>query len=291
MLEYLYADHYQESLSTSDFKRLSDFINSNIGIKMPASKIKMLESRLRKRIQDLQMDSYRDYCDYLFSPAGLKNELVSFINVITTNKTEFFREPDHFDYLFRNVLPELINKKGTSIKKRLNLWSAACSRGNEAYTIAIVLSEFLRKYPGLKFDFSIIATDICTNVVEEAERAVYPLEEIDALPAQLRKRYFLKSKDPEKKIVRIVPQLRNRVKCFRLNLMDDVFGFSEQMDIIFCRNVFIYFDKKTQDDISKKLYKNLKQKGYLFIGHSEVFSHSQELPIIPVAPSIYQKII
>ena len=281
---------YSDRLSKRDFERLSRFIHSNIGIKMPWTKITMVESRLRKRLRSLKLGNFSDYCDFLFSDHGMEKEFKFFIDVITTHKTEFFREPDHFEYLAQRVVPELIAKRGSGLSKRLNLWSAASSKGNEAYTIAIVMDEFRRRYPGLNFDYFILATDISVDVLEDAQRAIYNHEEIEPVPLSLRKKYFLRSKDPKKNLVRIVPELRNKVKFRQLNLMDDDFKLREPMDIIFCRNVIIYFDKKTQDNLILRLCNHLRPGGYIFMGHSEVL-HCTGIPLVSAAPAVYRKIV
>jgi chemotaxis protein methyltransferase CheR len=196
-----------------------------MGIKMPVSKMTMVESRLRKRLRSLKINRFSDYCDFLFSDLGMKKELKFFIDVITTHKTEFFREPDHFEYLVKRVVPEMIAKKGSGLHRKLNIWSAASSRGNEAYTIAIILDEFRQRYPGLNFDYFILGTDISADVIDEARKAIYDHEEIDPVPVNLRKKYFLRSKDRQKNLVRVVPELRNKVNFRQLNLMDDDFRF------------------------------------------------------------------
>lgn len=284
----IHQEWYSQSLSKSDFVRLSHFIESLTGIKMPLSKLNMVEARLRKRLKELKIYSYTDYCDYLFTPRGMEKEQEKLINVITTNKTDFFREPDHFEFLIRKAVPDLMTMDGSGVKKRLTLWSAACSRGNEAYTLAIVLSEFARQYPGLTFDFFILATDISTHVLEKAQKAIYNHEDISPVSLDLRKKYFLKGKDKNKDLVRVVPELRDKVKFRYLNLMDADFKMREPMDIIFCRNVIIYFDKKTQTDLIIKLCRHLKDDGYLFMGHSEVLD-CHNLPLVSVAPSVYKK--
>lgn len=256
---------------------------------MPLSKMNMVESRLRKRLRSLQIQSFTDYCEYLFSPQGMEHELTYFINVITTNKTDFFREPNHFDFLVRKAVPDLIRTWEAGIKKKLTVWSAACSKGNEAYTIAMVLSDFAARYQGLAFDFIILATDISTDVLEDARCGIYHRQDIEPVPPDLRKKYFLKSKDRNKGLVRIVPELRDKVKYRRLNLMDEDFRFREPLDIIFCRNVIIYFNKETQDGLILRLCRYLRPEGYLFMGHSEVL-HCQGLPLRSVAPAVYQKI-
>lgn len=284
------ANCYSDRLTKSDFERLSHFIHTNMGIKMPWSKMTMVESRLRKRLRFLKIPNFTDYCDFLFSDNGMEKELKFFVDVITTHKTEFFREPDHFEYLVQKAVPELIAKKGTGLNRKLNLWSAASSRGNEAYTIAIVLDEFRQRYPGLNFDYFILGTDISVDVLEDAQRAIYEHEEIEPVPMNLRKKYFLRSKDPKKNLVRVVSELRNKTKFRQLNLMDDDFRLREAMDIIFCRNVIIYFDKKTQDGLIKRLCNHLRPGGFLFMGHSEVL-HCTDLPLVSTAPAVYRKVL
>ena len=281
-ISYEYPD---EILSTGDFNRLSSFIESQIGIKMPVTKNRMLEARLRKRLKNLKMSSYTRYCDYLFSREGMEKELEHFINAITTNKTDFFRESDHFEFLVRRAVPELIASSGAGVKTPLHLWSAACSRGNEAYTMAIVLNEFAENFPGLNFDYSILGTDISTRVLEIAQRAVYSHEEIEPVAHELREKYFLRSRDRAKNLVRVTSAIREKARFRQLNLMDNDFRLRESMDIIFCRNVIIYFDKRTQDTLIGKLCRNLKKNGYLFMGHSEVLDcHS--LPLASVATAV-----
>lgn len=258
---------------------------------MPESKISMVESRLRKRLRILKIRNFSDYCEFLFSEQGMEEELKFFIDVITTHKTDFFRESDHFEYLVQRAVPELIAHKGSGLFKKLNLWSAASSRGNEAYTIAIVLDEFRHMYPGLNLDYFILGTDISADVIEEAQKGIYEHEEIEPVPMNLRRKYFLRSKDHKKDLVRVIPELRNKVKFRQLNLMDNDFKLREAMDIIFCRNVIIYFDKRTQDELISRLCNHLRTGGYLFMGHSEVLHCTDSLPLVSTAPSVYRKVV
>jgi chemotaxis protein methyltransferase CheR len=281
-------DIYKQHLSQNDFRHLSQFIYSHAGIKMPISKLSMVESRIRKRLHKLNIKDFSKYCDFLFSPQGMEKELSFFINAITTNKTDFFRESGHFEYLIQKAVPELMAREGMGINKQLHLWSAAASRGNEAYTIAIVLSEFSKKFPGFNFDFFILGTDISTEVLEAAKIGIYKHEEIEPVPMEFRKKYFLKSKDKEKDLVRVVPELRKRVRFRHLNLIDD-FNLRQQMDIIFCRNVLIYFSSEIQDRVILKLCHNLKLGGFLFMGHSEVLN-CNNFPLISMAPAVYKKV-
>ncbi|WP_022664969.1 CheR family methyltransferase [Desulfospira joergensenii] len=278
-----------DTLSMRDFRKLGAFINSELGIKMPDAKRGMVESRLRRRLTRLKMESYSDYCTYLFSSEGMENELVEFINVITTNKTDFFRESHQFTYLTQEALPELVGSGTIRGTKTLSIWSTACSRGHEPYTLAMVLAEFARTLENPRLSFKILGTDISTRVLDIAQKAVYDHEEIEPVPMALRKRYLLRSKDREKKLVRIVPGLRSRVRLCRLNLMDNAYPMVDQMDIIFCRNVMIYFERETQETLLLHLCRHLKPGGYLFVGHSEVLQCSK-LPLVSRGASIYRKL-
>jgi chemotaxis protein methyltransferase CheR len=266
---------------------LSDFIYNEVGIKLPPNKKIMLEARIRKRLRTLSIQSFTEYCDYIFSPHGIETELIHMIDVITTNKTDFFREPSHFDYLIQAVMPELLNSLSYGTKRKISLWSAGCSTGEEPYTIAIVLSEFTEKNRG--FYFSIIATDICTEVLQKAAKGVYEMEKAEAIPLILKHKYLMRNKDKNKQFVRIIPELRSLIRFRRLNLMEN-FGIDEPIDIIFCRNVIIYFDRITQGKLLTKFYRQLSPGGYLFMGHSETL-HGLNVPFVQVAPTIYRKLV
>lgn len=277
----LAAEKYEGSesldLSHRDFKRLRQFIYDECGINMSDAKKTMLEVRLRKRLKKLNLHSFSEYCEYLFSPEGYREELVDMIDQITTNKTDFFREPSHFEYLATKATPEL---KRT--RKELVLWSAGCSSGEEPYTIAMYLNE-------ANSNFRIFATDISTSVLEKARVAIYDSERIQPVPDDFKKKYLLINRDKTNVLYRIVPELRNRVIFKRLNLMDNDFGLGEQMDIIFCRNVIIYFDGPTREKILQKICACLAPDGYLFMGHSETL-FGLNLPLVQVAPTIYRRI-
>jgi chemotaxis protein methyltransferase CheR len=270
-------------LSNRDFSRLKQFIYAECGIKITESKRIMLEARLQKRLRTVGVASFSQYCDYLFSPKGMEEELICMIDAITTNKTDFFREPVHFDYLVQKALPRF--RQGHA-RRPIVLWSAGCSTGEEPYTLAIVMNEYARERQGT--DYAILATDISTKVLEKAALAIYDEERIIPIPIELRKKYLLKSKDPENRVYRIVPELRERVTFRRLNFMDGDFGFQEPVDIIFCRNVIIYFDKPTQEKLLRKFCRYLSTDGYLFMGHSETLL-GMDVPLCQVAPTVYRK--
>lgn len=274
-------------LSDEDFMVLSEYIHSRYGIKVPQAKKVLLETRLRKRLMALRMSTYSEYREFVMGPQG-KDEIIQMIDAVSTNKTEFFREPHHFDYLVKNALPELAVQYGSGIKHHLMMWSAGCSSGEEPYSLAITLAEFGERYPGFTYDYMVLATDISTKVLDIAVNAVYPEERVEHIPLDIKKKYLLRSKDPDKKIIKIVPEIRKHVRFRRLNLMDSDFGFREPMDIIFCRNVIIYFDSPTQEMLMQKFYRSLRKGGYLFLGHSETIHHL-DVPFETVAPTVYRK--
>lgn len=270
-------------MSEKEFSLFSSFIEGSCGIKMPETKKHMLESRLRKRLRSLGIRSFREYYNFLMSPEGRRVEMVKMIDVVTTNKTDFFREPAHFVYLAEKVLPELL---ATTAGISLRLWSAGCSSGEEPYTLAMVLSEYCgNRTP---FNFSILATDICTDVLEKAHRGVYDEEKIEPVPNVLRKKYMLRSKDRSRGIVRMVPEMRSLVTFRRINFLDDDFGIIGRMQIIFCRNVLIYFDRPTQEKVINKFCRHMQPGGYLFLGHSETL-HGLDVPLVQVNSTIYRK--
>jgi chemotaxis protein methyltransferase CheR len=229
------------------------------------------------------MTDFSQYCDYVFSPQGQEGEICNLIDVVSTNTTEFFREPGHFEILSRQVLPAWRKKHGG---RRLNVWSAGCSSGEEPYTLAMVLSDFAKANPG--FCFHILATDISTQVLAKAARAIYPEERLSPDLQAIKKKYFLRGKGRLSGMVRVIPELRERVSFERLNFMDN-FHFKTPQDIIFCRNVTIYFDRKTQEALIGKFCSNLIPGGYLFIGHSESIT-GMEVPLMQRAPTVYQRV-
>ena len=203
----------------------------------------------------------------------------------TTNLTVFFRENSHFEYLSNVVLPELAQQN----LKKVELWSAGCSSGQEPYTLSIVMQEFIRENQNSINDYSILATDISSKVLDKAIDAVYPMNEIENLSYDIKKRYFLKSKNQENPTVRVKPETRQKVNFARLNFMDSSYPKTTQKNVIFCRNVLIYFDKKTQESVVRKLLEHLAPGGYLFLGHSETI-FGMDLPLKTVGPTIFKKI-
>lgn len=274
---------FGDTISKRNFDKLAKFIYDYSGIKMPLTKLTMLEGRLRRRLRATGIGSFDDYCDYLFDHDGLETETVHLIDAVTTNKTDFFREPKHFEYLEQVALQDLVSRGQT----RLRAWSSACSTGAEPYTMAMVLSEFLGRVSGA--DFSILATDLSTDVLEAARQGIYADSLVEPVPAQMRQKYVMVSKQPQRRDVRIVPRLRSRVGFGRLNLMDKTYDVGDPMHIIFCRNVLIYFDKATQAHVLGRLCDCLLPGGYLFIGHSESIAGT-DLPVKQVSNTIFQRL-
>lgn len=273
-----------DGLSDKDFRRLAQLIQGYSGIKMPPGKRTMLEGRLRRRVRATGAASLADYCRTLFEEDGLADELVDLIDAVTTNKTEFFREPTHFDFLRDRGLAMLTRPE----RKTLKAWSAACSIGAEPYTLAMVIEEHLRETRG-RGDYSILCTDLCTEVLEEAIAGIYPTAMIEPVPMELRRRYLMRARDNQRQVVRITPALRSRLLFSRLNLMDDSYPVDDDMDMIFCRNILIYFDKPTQSKVLHRLCSHLRPGGMLFLGHSESVV-GIDLPVKQVASTIFQRV-
>jgi len=273
-----------EGLCNKDFERLRALIYTESGISLSADKKTMLEIRLKRRLRSMNVSSLGEYCDRVFGPEGIGDELVHLIDVVTTNKTDFFREAGHFDYLVSKALPELAARNGAD--RRSLVWSAGCSTGEEPYTLAMVLSEHAQACPG--FRFRVLASDISTAVLDKARMGIFKSELVRPVPQNLRRKYFMRSRDRNSDMLRVVPELRSLIDFQRVNFMDPDFGLPESPEIIFCRNVIIYFDRPTQVELLKKLTRQLAPGGYFFAGHSESLQ-GMDLPLVPVAPAAYRK--
>ena len=217
------------------------------------------------------MDSFGRYYDFLSSSEGRTDERVHMINAVSTNKTDFFRESKHFDFLMKEALPTLMQSGRWIPGRRINVWSAGCSSGEEPYTIAMILADFSsRNRTG---DFSILATDISTRVLKIAEKGIYPEMAVEPVPYVLKRNYLMRGKGSQAGFYCVVPELRNRVQFRRINLNNGRdLGIRTRMDMIFCRNVIIYFDREIQKKLFRKFYTQLVTGGYLFIGHSETLN-------------------
>lgn len=275
------AELQLDQLRNGDFSRLSQLIHQTCGIKLSPSKKTMLEGRLRKRVRALGLGSMTAYVAYLFEDDGLDNELSQLIDAVTTNKTDFFREPDHFKFMTETALPEL-----AAAGRPVIAWSAAASVGAEAYSMAMVMADFALNNRG--FQFSVYGTDICSDVLETAMQAIYSEEMIAPVPMEMRKRYLLRSKDRRLPTVRIAPHLRRHVSFGRLNLIDESYHLDISADIVFCRNILIYFDKPTQKIVLNNICRHMPSGAFMFIGHSETIA-GLDLPLRQVSTTVYRR--
>ncbi|UYY77075.1 CheR family methyltransferase [Sphingomonas sp. R1] len=271
-----------DTLSPRNFTRLAQYVYDTVGIKLPDAKKTMVEGRLRRRLQTLGIDTLDAYCEYLFTGDRLVAESPLLINAVTTNKTDFFREPGHFDFIIETAIPALL-AQGT---RSLRVWSAACSTGAEPYTLAMVLDDYARQHGML--DFGILATDVDTDVLATARAGIYPADMLQPVPPAMRRAYVRMPNDRHRRDVRIVPALRSAIGFARLNLMEESYPVGEPMHLIFCRNVLIYFDKPTQRQVVLRLLECLAPGGYLFLGHSESI-HGMDVPLTPVGSTVFQR--
>jgi chemotaxis protein methyltransferase CheR len=269
-------------MDDESFMRLSSYVTREYGIKLPPSKRSMLESRLNKKVKSLGMKSYKDFLDYIFSDAGRQTDLIHVVDTITTNKTDFYREPAHFKFLSNQFLEQW---KGDTARP-FNVWSAGCSTGEEPYTILMVLEEFKKRHP--HFKYNLLASDVSTRVIQEAYNGIYNLEKIAPVPEETKRTYFLRSKTSDQ--VRVKPQFRKNIAYKRINLMSDSFGVTKNhFQAIFCRNVLIYFSREVQEAVIRKFASHLCPGGLLFIGHSESIM-GMDVPFKQVQPTIYQNV-
>jgi chemotaxis protein methyltransferase CheR len=274
------------SLSTADFRRLARFIESELGIRMPESKRIMIESRLQKRLRQFGFAGFGEYVDFVFSDEGREGELINMIDAVTTNKTDFFREADHFDYLVGTILPAAERRDGAGVSRPFSVWSAGCSTGEEPYTIAMVLKERCAIEP--RFSFRIFASDLSTQVLEKARDGVFDADKAEVVPMSFKRKYMLKSKDRARPQVRMKPEIRSLITFARINFMDDSYPVDERFDAVFCRNVIIYFERRVQESILRKLCGHIRPGGWLILGHSETLT-GMDMPLRAVAPTIYER--
>ena len=248
-------------LSDNHFKKISDLVYRTSGINLRSGKESLVRARLMKRLRARGMPSVKDYLDYINSEQG-RDELVQFIDVMTTNKTSFFREAEHFHYMRERVIPELTGH-------RLRFWSAACSSGEEAYTLAMWLREHL---PDIDTrDALILATDISRRMLDKARQALYPVATVRSLPSPQFKKYFTTLNGRQAGDVRVAGEVRSMVRFAWLNLLEK-WPMKGPFNVIFCRNVMIYFDRPTQQKLINRFWDLLEPGGYLFVGHSEGLS-------------------
>lgn len=244
-----------------DFEYIRDMVGARTGIVLSDHKTDMVYGRLARRLRQLKLKTFKEYLDKLNQDDN--QELIEFTNALTTNLTSFFREPHHFEFLRNNGIPELVKRRPN---KRLRVWSAGCSTGEEPYTLAITLHESLSHIR--TWDVKILATDIDSNVVARAQAGVYDQERVNGISSERQKRWFKKGRNANAGKVKVTSELQNIITFKQLNLMHD-WPMKGKFDIIFCRNVVIYFNKDTQRKLFDRYADLLADDGYLIVGHSE----------------------
>lgn len=245
-----------------DFDFLRRISNEHTGIVVTDDKFDMFYSRLARRVRALGLASFADYCSYLQAPQN-GGELTELVNALTTNLTAFFRENHHFGFLASTALPELVQRNGSS--RRLRIWSAGCSTGEEPYSIAMVLAEQASRLRG--WDARILASDIDSNVLAQARAGIYPLSRVENMPEARLKAFFHKGKGAQQGKVRVRDGIRQYLRFAQINLMSTL--EVEPQDVVFCRNVIIYFDKETKRRLVERFADVIVDGGYLIVGHSE----------------------
>ncbi len=270
-------------LSDIDFHRLRTFIYDNFGINILPKKKYLLKNRLIKRLKELQMTSYKEYVDYVLH-ANNGDEVYKMLTVVSTNKTDFFRELQHFEFIEQTAVPELTKNGHITI----NAWSAGCSSGQEAYSIAMVLQEEIEKQN--ISDYTVYGNDISIDILDKAIKAVYPFEQAMHIPPGFRNKYLLKSKDKKNRRIRIAPEIRKKTHFLWLNLAQHEYPLPKNFHLIFCRNTLIYFDDKVKEKVIANLTGHLVQGGFLLIGHSESLINIKYTGLKQLSPTTFQKI-
>jgi chemotaxis protein methyltransferase CheR len=262
-------------------------IHALTGISLPPTKVQMIDQRLRRRVVAFNLPDTETYLELLLDGALPDDELPIVIDLITTNTTSFFREPEHFTYLANVIAPQIAARGRGGRAGRMKLWSAAASEGAEAFSAAMVLDDLRLK--GLNLDFAILGTDLSQRMVAKARAAIYEDEQLTTVPLDYRRRYFLSASDPEfAGQSRIVPELRKRVRFGVLNLMEPQYAVDYDVDVIFLRNVLIYFDTPTKERVVARLAEHLRPGGVLVVGHAESMV-VRDPSLRQVKPTIFQK--
>lgn len=276
-------------LSDADFSSIKDLVFSKTGIRLGESKRELVKRRFSPRVKELGLNSFNAYIKYVEkSDCG---EINKFCNAITTNLTSFFRENHHFELLTSDILPNLVARKG--LKKRLRVWSAGCSTGQEAYCLAIALKNCIS---GLdSWDAKILASDLDENCLAKARKGQYPSNELDKVPAAVVEKYFQRlprdTTDPmAKSLLQVKQTIRSLIVFNKLNLMHNPWPMKGVFDVIMCRNVFIYFDKQTQRSLVQRFAALQEPGSFLFLGHSEVIQDPQEVGYRLVGKTVYERL-
>jgi chemotaxis protein methyltransferase CheR len=266
----------------SEFEFIRSLVYERSRINLTQDKRQLVSARLGKRLRATKVPSVKEYCRLLKEP-GAEQEMSHLIDAISTNHTFFFRESAHFDFLRNQAVPEMYARSRSERWSRLRVWSAACSSGEEPYSIAITLAGCAQQWP-----WQIEATDISHRVLAKAAAGIYADETVQRLPKEIIRTHFQRGIGPQEGNHRVKAALRERVTFRQLNLLEGEPPFHEPFHVIFCRNVMIYFDRQTQDELVERLARRLVPGGYLFVGHSESLTHMRH-SLRVIRPAVYQK--
>ena len=283
MLESVYSD--LEPLNDREFRDLRKLILEATGICLKDSKRMLVQARLAKRLRSLGFASYGAYFDYVTAQPANGDERVELVNSITTNKTDFFRENHHFEFLARHVICQAQERPASGGLRRLRLWSAGCSSGEEPYSMAITILEKLGSSAG--WDIKILASDIDTDVLAKADAGVYDGERLSAIPEATVRKYFRRHAEGGGERFAVNDHLKALIRFRRINFADAAWPVRTRFDAIFCRNVVIYFDRATQERLIERLATYLEPSGYLIMGHSENLYWVNHL-LVPMGNTIYR---
>jgi chemotaxis protein methyltransferase CheR len=267
-----------------DFRQFAALVRRQTGIALNETKRPLVCARLRKRLRHYGYVRLKQYYDHLTERDPTGEELVRMVNALTTNKTDFFREPHHFALIRADVLGPVVRANGA---RRLRIWSAGCSSGEEAYSIAFTVLDGVPDIAA--WDVRILASDIDTDMLAHATRGVYLEERVAGVPPALRARYFMPGRGASEGLVRVRPEVRRLVTFRRINLRDEPWPIRVAFDAIFCRNVLIYFDRALQQEVVGRLVEHLTLGGHLFLGHSESLL-GMTTGLRPVGKTVYQKV-
>lgn len=272
-------------MRASEYDLIRQLVYTHSRINLGSGKMELVSARLGKRLRATKLPSITDYCRHLQGPSG-EEELAHLIDAISTNHTYFFRESPHFDFLREHILPEMATRRQTEKWTGFPIWSAASSSGEEPYSLAILLAQTL----GLNsaWQWHIDATDISNRILAQARTGVYRTEQITPLPQEILRTYFQKGFGPQEGNYRVQSALIDRVRFRQCNLLDPGSPYEHLFPVIFCRNVMIYFDRPTQEELVAKLTRQLLPGGYLLVGQSESLTGIDH-PLEAVRPSIYRK--
>ena len=274
MPEFLLKTMEDYNLTDREFQMFRELVYKTTGISLSEAKRHMLKSRLTRRLRAHRMEAFEDYYRLLMSLDQKETEWTEFINSVTTNKTDFFREPHHFEFIRNKFLPEQFahSKAGNPSARKLRIWHAGCSTGEEPYTLAMTLRESTEALGGwASWDIRQLASDIDTGVLAHAERGIYEEDRVAPVSPNLLRKYFLRGKGDKGGLFKVRPELQEQITFRQINLLAPEIPIANgaKFDIIFCRNVVIYFDKPTQRTLFTRFQEKLKPGGYLIIGHSE----------------------